>query len=260
MKIGLIRQSEFDEAVKYAKVWLGWFKEEAKSQGHEIVFDIFDGYTPPEKIYETIEGNSPVGFLYFAGHGDTREVTTSLHNGLAFVWWLRDPRYELDSDNLRSLDRVERLFLLSCLCGKELLPEISRRLSIPTFGFTEEYCWVVDPSYSPENDPYARSFGIPCNDLAKAIAADKSVEECLLIAGNSFDEQMDYWNNWIVEHPDAPKSQLVRAKLAVALLDADKKALVGYKPGAVEMGIPFGVMLMIFFLVTIVYGLYKRMT
>jgi len=258
MRIGIVRQSDYDEAIKYAIVWLGWFKEEAKNQGHEIIFDIIDGHTPPDKIYETIENNSPVEFLYYVGHGDTREVTTTLHDGLYFVWWLSDPRYNLESDNLRSLDRVARLFLLSCLCGKELLPEISRRLSIPTFGFTEEFCWVVDPEYSPAEDPYARSFGIPCNDLAKAIAADKSVEECLLIAGNSFDEQMDYWNKWIVDHPDAPKSQIVRAKLTVALLDADKKALVGYKPGAVVMGVPFGVMLMIFFLVMIIYGIYKR--
>jgi len=259
MRIGLIRQSNYDQAVRYAVVWLNWFKEEAKSLGHEIVFDIYDGHTLPNDIYRVVEENAPVDFLYYTGHGDTREVTTSLYNGLAFVWWLKDPRYGLDSDNLSGLNNVSNLFLLSCLCGKELLPEISRRLGIATYGFVEEYCWVVDTNYSPEEDPYARSFGIPCNELAKAIASGKSIEECLLVAGNAFDEQIDYWDNWIVNHPDAPREQLVRAKLCVSLLDANKKALVGYKPSVpVEMGVPLGVMLMIFFLVMIVYGIARK--
>jgi len=258
MRIGLVRQSEYDEAVRYAVVWFSWFKEDAKSKGHEIVFDIYDGNTPPSEIYKALEENSP-DFLYYTGHGDTREVTTSLASGLTFVWWLADPRYGLDSDNLTSLDKVRHVFMLSCLCGRELLPEISRRLGIYTYGFTEEFCWVVDPDYAPEEDPYARSFGIPCNDLAMAIASGKSLEDCLLVAGNSFDSQIDYWEDWIVKNPDAPKSQLVRAKLCVSLLDANKKALVGYKPGVpIEMGIPLGVLLMIFFLVMIVYGLAKR--
>lgn len=254
MKI-LVIHPGVEFATRYGKVWLTWFSEWARGEGYEVI-DISNDDVTPQEIWNIIYTVNP-DYIYHTGHGDTKETTISTNRGIEFLFWIEDYRYNLTDRNIDLL-KNRKVFLLSCLAGKNLVPEMVKNGTKLGIGFDEEFCWVVDTDYSPEEDPYASVFGNICNEIAKEMVKGKSMNEIKQKAFLLFNEKINYYNRYLDENPDLPAKEKVRVRLSASLLEHDRDAFVIYSSERpIQMGV--GVAPIVLGLgLTLLYYLYKK--
>jgi len=209
-----------DEYLEYC-VLTRAIKEEAERLGYRVI-SLEGEDAVPEKIWDAIETHDPY-FVYSSGHG-----VETLHTveQLLDCWWVPTsiPGHEHSDSNVDML-RGRMVYLLSCLCGAELIPAIAS-VADAAIGYDDYWCWVIDTDYSPEEDPWARSFFECSNALAISLLRGDDARTACRKAYDAYTEMAERWARWLEEHPDAPAEQRARALLSVRLLLHNRDHLV----------------------------------
>lgn len=254
MKVLCIRPGE-ETVTKYTKLWLGRFIDTIQ-EGNNVL-DIKSGEITPEMIWTAIINENP-DFIYSAGHGLPELTTISTVRGLEDLFWLKTdyPGREHNDSNIDIL-KGKLFYLLSCYCGKQLVPAIGSIGGIGA-GYEEEFVFVIDPDrYSEEEDVYANSFGDCANQFAISMVEGKDLQTCLNDAYYKYTSEIQAWNNWLNENPDAPSYQRVRARLCANYLASNRDILVGSQARPKIAGVGMLVFILLLIL-AIIYGAARK--
>lgn len=117
--------------------------------------------------------------IYFTGVGHGNNTTFTGQNQQPVFW-------KCNCDELRG--RV--VFLLSCLTGAELGPDIVSKGGLSFIGYKEEFVWVQERVVDPLTDSIAKAFFEPVMEIHYRLADGYT-------AGDAYRASIDRWNYWI---------------------------------------------------------------
>jgi hypothetical protein len=109
-------------------------------------------------------------------------------------------------------------FLLSCLTGRELGPDIVNKGGRCYIGYREDFVWVQERDVNPLEDRLGRAFFEPVLEICKRLADRETT-------GSAFRASIDKWNYWI-DYWSRQRTQ--EAAVVVMLLKWDRDAQVLY--------------------------------
>jgi len=229
-------------------------KEEAIRLGYNVI-SLEGEDAVPEKIWEAIETYDPY-FVYSSGHG-----APTLHTveNVLDCWWIPTniPGHEHNDTNVDML-KGRMVYLLSCCCGLELIPATVGAGGNAGIGYDDFWYWVIDTDYSPEEDPYAKSFFDCSNVLAISLLQGDDVRTACKKAYDAYTAMAEYWAKWLEENPDAPAEQRARALLSIRLLlhNRDHLVISGDQRATTRRVVYAGIPLSLVLASLIVIGLY----
>lgn len=143
-------------------------------------------------IYEAIDQHDPGSFFGF-GHG-----SPAIYTGDA-----EEPIFTTEECD-RLATRV--VYLLSCLTGQLLGPEIIKQGALAYAGFNISWTWMSDSGTDgdPYEDIYALCFWESANELWMALLDGAIFEDAVKASVAKYDEWIDYW---FYDNPEDPLSQ-----------------------------------------------------
>ena len=170
-----------------------------------LVDDYYAGDATRENIIKSLEEKDPILF-FMVGHG-SKSVTTC--QNLEKLFWVCNCK-ELSG-------RV--VYTLSCLCGKELGPDIIEKDGWCYIGYNYVFGWVQVKPGDPLDDRYARGFYEAVLEILYSLADG-------LTTGEAYKRSIDKWNYWI-DYWSRQDDILASLVLAWMISDRDHQVLIG---------------------------------
>jgi hypothetical protein len=133
-----------DFAMQYASYWLGEGIPEAQRRGYRVIDMIEDACTF-DRLKAVLE-EEKVDVCIMGGHGNPT-VFTGFEQQIVFKACQGD---EVMAGTISHF--------LSCSVGQELLPDMVSKGAISTIGYQVDFQFMVNESFSIEQDPYAEPF------------------------------------------------------------------------------------------------------
>jgi len=163
----------------------------AQSKGFNTI-DLSAEQANKDPIYATIDQHDPASFYGF-GHGSPTTYTGDSE----------EPVFTCDECDKLS-GRI--IYLLSCLTGQLLGPEIMRQGALAYAGFNISWTWLSDSGTDgdPYEDIYARCFWESANELWIAVCDGVEFHEAIQRSIDKYNEWIDYW---FYDNPEDPSSQ-----------------------------------------------------
>jgi intein/homing endonuclease len=136
--------------------------------------------------------------------------TTFTGQNYNYIWWVCDCR-EL---------RGRVVYLLSCLTGQQLGPDIVRNKGAWCYiGYKVEFAWVQAAYIDPLSDRYGRSFFEPVLEIINRLADGYTT-------GAAYKSSIDKWNYWI-NYWSGSRDPVAPLVLQLLLWDRDGQILIG---------------------------------
>jgi len=211
-----------DFAIMYA-IHTEQIEQAARKLGYDVI-SVKDADAIPRRIYEIIAREDPY-WIFSVGHGCENITTVYKRKDL---FWVGSCGDHIHHDKNIYMLKGRAVYLLSCSCGVNLVPEIVMAGAEMSAGYRDDFWWVVDPEKPPEEDPYAKGFFDAANTFMISLLAGKTPTDAAMDAKARFNYWIDYWKKWLEEHPDASPKDRARALLAIRLLEHDRDILVTY--------------------------------
>jgi len=182
-----------------------------------IVDDLPGNNATRTKVLNSLENSDPIWF-FGVGHGN-RSIFTG--QNLGHIFWV------CDCKELRG--RV--VFLLSCLVGAELGPDMVNDKGATTFiGYKEVFSWLQEEFQDPLEDPYGKSFFEPVLEIIYRLADGYTTREAYNASMAKWNYWIDYWTK--SDDPYAP------AVLQLLIHDRNAQVLIGSEEARVTRTVP----------------------
>jgi len=175
----------------------------------------------PEAVDAAIADHDPL-IVFSCGHG-CAQVTTLVD--YKDVFWT-EPGCSAHSHISDNLARLEGrfVFLLSCLCGQRLVPDMIEAGAKTAVGYVDEFLWVVDTEHPPKEDVFAETFFDPPNTFMQIVLEGGGLQQAYDGMADRYAHWVDHWEVWLRDNPDADAYTRSRASLTVDLLEHDLQA------------------------------------
>jgi hypothetical protein len=170
-----VTRPDSDTAVKLASLAIG--SAVAYMRARQVdVEDLAGSMATRSNVVNSLMSRDPALFIG-VGHGSA-SVFTGQNQEVIFY-----------KCNCRELSgRVT--FLLGCLTGRELGPDIVDKGGRCYIGYKEEFTWVQEREVNPLEDGLGRAFFEPVLEICKRLADGET-------AGSAYRASIDKWNYWI---------------------------------------------------------------
>ena len=187
------------------------------AQSRDFIIDDLSGDNAVRtKVQESLKNYDPV-WLFGVGHGSETIFSAQRLNP---VFWVCNCK-ELGG-------RI--VYLLSCLVGAELGPDMIGKGATSFLGYKDVYVWTQSALQDPLNDPYGKSFFEPVLEIIYRLADGYTTRE-------AYNASMAKWNSWIdywtrSSDPNAP------IILQLLIHDRDVQVLLGSEEARVTRTVP----------------------
>lgn len=212
-------------------------RDYARELGYEVIA-LEGGEATPEAVHSAILTHDPF-FVFSSGHGCSSVHTTVDYKDA--LWVSPGCAEHSHADDKVQMLRDRVTYLLSCYCGKELVPAIVKAGGRTAVGYSDEFLWVVDTDSPINEDPFAVTFFDCPNYFMSLILEGENIRDAYYKTVDKYDYWIKQWETWIVENPNADAYHRSRAFLSINLLEHDRNIMSLYGEefnvaGIVKMG------------------------
>lgn len=166
----------------YGNLWMGYVLNSLRWRGG-VRKDLRGDDAVGEKFKDAVESLDP-SCLIGCGHGSPDTWTGQ---------YIEDRYSTLLTPYNAGLMEGRVVYLLSCLTGQKLGPEIVSHGALAYGGYTEEFVWTVESPESPATDKLAAPFGNASTTFPKLLVGGKTVSEAREKALAVFEAEMEKW-------------------------------------------------------------------
>jgi len=135
----------FDAVTAYTHVWIGKIADYARKRGYEVI-DLEKADATLRNLVDALQ-NPYVVAVFIGTHGRDNLVVGDLEEPILTA---------CENDSVLT-GKIS--YYGSCLAGRKLAPSTFDKGGTTVVGYTGEFIFHFDPSYTPEDDPIAKPFG-----------------------------------------------------------------------------------------------------
>jgi len=204
LSVATVTRPDSDTATRLASLAVGSAVAYMRSRQIDVE-DLASSRATRSSVVSSLTGRDPALFIG-VGHGSASVFTGQNQEK---IFW---------KCNCRELaGRVT--FLLSCLTGRELGPDIVSKGGRCYMGYNEEFIWVQERAVNPLEDRLGRPFFEPVLEICKRLADGET-------AGRAFRASIDKWNYWI-DYWSRQRDPVAAVVVMMLKWDRDAQVLYG---------------------------------
>jgi hypothetical protein len=202
--VATVTRPDFDQATYCGALALAHAVDYMRARGFSVD-DLAGGDAARAKVLDSLARSDPIFFLG-EGHGSGDRFTGQ---GLEPIFWTCDCR--------EVAGRI--IYLLSCLTGNVLGPDMVSKGARCYVGYRVEFTWMQERAQDPLADRYGRAFFEPVLELIYRLADGRT-------AADAFRASVDRWNYWI-DYWTRSTDPAAPLMVAFLLHDRDGQVLLG---------------------------------